>query len=232
MAQKIPTVVTDLYKISNKLNPQSPAEVEVQEETVLAPPQFSEDQTQVSAKIEPQQRPVEEKKSLLNEVADAHLKRRYGDFQRSRSDLLDRLSTMESRLAAEEMALENRFQIVSATRQEIRQLLDSIPADDPAKDAFSDRAELTDLTFMIEKQRIEMMRIMPIVDGASEKMRSMDGAPAGTNGKTETGIILDSLGFRQILRLAFALSLPILIMFLIAAVIIAGAVIGSFKGLF
>lgn len=217
MAQKVPSVVTDLYRISNKLNPQAPAgeaqgtTPEAMLETIVA---------------------EEKKGSFLDEVASAHLKRRYGDFQRSRNDLLERLSTMESRLAAEEMELDARLNIVRSTKQEIAQLLEAVPAHDPAKEAFSDRGELTDLTLKIEKQRIEMMRMMPIVDGASEKMRSMDGAPGAGKSKAETGVILDSLGFRQVLRLAFALNLPILLAILIAAAIIAVAVIGSFKGMF
>ena len=115
--------------------------------------------------------------------------------------------------------------------QEVRALLENIPADDPGKEAFSDRVELTDLTLKIERQRIEMMRMLPIVDGASEKIRSMEGGP-GNGKRSETGIILDSLGFRQILRLAFAVSLPVILALLVTSLIIAFAVIGSFKGLF
>ncbi|MBO5681788.1 MAG: hypothetical protein J6T08_08770, partial [Lentisphaeria bacterium] len=161
----------------------------------------------------------------------AHLKRRYGDFQRSRSDLLDRLHSMESRLAAEEKDLDSRLKTVQTTIREIRQLLDAVPADDPGRDAFADRGELTDVTLKIEKQRIEMMRMLPIVDGATEKLRSLDSSPAGKS-KAETGIILDSLGFRQVLRLAWAMNLPVLIAILISSVIVAFAVIGSFKGIF
>ena len=76
-----------------------------------------------------------------------------------------------------------------------------------------------------------MMRMLPIVDGATEKLRSLDSSPAGKS-KAETGIILDSLGFRQVLRLAWAMNLPVLIAILISSVIVAFAVIGSFKGIF
>lgn len=213
MAQKVPSVVTDLYKISNKLSPQAAAELELQNEKLQ------------------ENSGADKKDSLLDELTNAHLKRRYGDFQRARNDMLDRLSTMDSRLAAEENELNSRLQTVHSTRQEIKQLLDDIPADDPGKDAFSDRVELTDLTLKIERQRIEMMRMLPIVDGASEKIRSAESGN-GNMKRQETGIILDSLGFRQVLRLAFAMTLPVIIALLITAVIIAFAVIGSFKGLF
>lgn len=212
MAQKIPSVVTDLYRISNKLSPQASADLEQQNEMN-------------------QEAGEEKKESLLEEIANAHLKRRYGDFQRARNDMLDRLNTMESRLTAEEDDLERRLQTVRTTMQEVRALLENIPADDPGKEAFSDRVELTDLTLKIERQRIEMMRMLPIVDGASEKIRSMEGGQ-GNGKRSETGIILDSLGFRQILRLAFAVSLPVILALLVTSLIIAFAVIGSFKGLF
>lgn len=213
MGQKVPSIVTDLYGMRNKLNQQVPVELEQDPET-------------------PKQAYMPEKEnSRLDDAVNVHLKRRYGDFQRSRSDLLDRLHTMESRLATEEKDLSSRLETVQTTIQEIRQLLSAIPADDPGKEAFSDRGELADVTLKIEKQRIEMMRMLPIVDGASEKQRSLDGAPAGKS-KAETGIILDSLGFRQVLRLAWAINLPVLIAILISALIVAVAVIGSFKGLF
>lgn len=213
MGQKVPSIVTDLYGMRNKLNQQVPVELEPDPET-------------------PKQAYMPEKEnSRLDDAVNVHLKRRYGDFQRSRSDLLDRLHTMESRLATEEKDLSSRLETVQTTIQEIRQLLSAIPADDPGKEAFSDRGELADVTLKIEKQRIEMMRMLPIVDGASEKQRSLDGSPAGKS-KAETGIILDSLGFRQVLRLAWAINLPVLIAILISALIVAIAVIGSFKGLF
>lgn len=213
MGQKVPSIVTDLYGMRNKLNQQVPVELEQDPET-------------------PKQAYMPEKEnSRLDDAVNVHLKRRYGDFQRSRSDLLDRLHTMESRLATEEKDLSSRLETVQTTIQEIRQLLSAIPADDPGKEAFSDRGELADVTLKIEKQRIEMMRMLPIVDGASEKQRSLDGSPAGKS-KAETGIILDSLGFRQVLRLAWAINLPVLIAILISALIVAIAVIGSFKGLF
>lgn len=213
MGQKVPSIVTDLYGMRNKLNQQVPVELEQDPET-------------------PKQAYMPEKEnSRLDDAVNVHLKRRYGDFQRSRSDLLDRLHTMESRLATEEKDLSSRLETVQTTIQEIRQLLSAIPADDPGKEAFSDRGELADVTLKIEKQRIEMMRMLPIVDGASEKQRSLDGSPAGKS-KAETGIILDSLGFRQVLRLAWAINLPVLIAILISALIVAVAVIGSFKGLF
>lgn len=215
MTQKVPSVVTDLYRISNKLGPQAAVELEQQNETAV----------QAAAE-------EEKKDHLLSDLADAHLKRRYGDFQRSRSDLLDRLSTMESRLNAEENELQRRLQIVRTAAQEVRQLQAGIPADDPGKEAFSNRVELTDLTLKIEQQRIEMMRLLPIVEGASEKKRSMENGAGRINSKSEPGIILDSLGFRQILRLAFAVCLPIIIALLVTSAIIAFAVIGSFKGLF
>lgn len=213
MGQKVPSIVTDLYGMRNKLNQQVPVELEQDPEN-------------------PKQAYMPEKEnSRLDDAVNVHLKRRYGDFQRSRSDLLDRLHTMESRLATEEKDLSSRLETVQTTIQEIRQLLSAIPTDDPGKEAFSDRGELADVTLKIEKQRIEMMRMLPIVDGASEKQRSLDGSPAGKS-KAETGIILDSLGFRQVLRLAWAINLPVLIAILISALIVAIAVIGSFKGLF
>lgn len=214
MAQKVPSVVTDLYKISNKLSPLASAELEQQNDT------------------ERESAVTEKKESLLDDIANAHLKRRYGDFQRARNDMLDRLSMMESRLVAEEEELNRRLLLVRSTLQEVKQLQDNIPPDDPRKEAFSDRVELTDLTLKIEKQRIEMMRMLPIVDGASEKMRSMESGAGNIKHGSETGIILDSLGFRQILRLAFAMTLPVIIALLVTSVIIAFAVIGSFKGLF
>lgn len=213
MGQKVPSIVTDLYGMRNKLNQQVPVELEQDPETLK------------------QAYMPEKENSRLDDAVNVHLKRRYGDFQRSRSDLLDRLHTMESRLATEEKDLSSRLETVQTTIQEIRQLLSAIPADDPGKEAFSDRGELADVTLKIEKQRIEMMRMLPIVDGASEKQRSLDGSPAGKS-KAETGIILDSLGFRQVLRLAWAINLPVLIAILISALIVAFAVIGSFKGLF
>lgn len=218
MAQKVPSVVTDLYRISNKLNPQATTEAEPQETVEAAEPA-----------------PVAEPRvssSSFDRSADAHLKRRYGDFQRSRNDLLERLNTMEIRLAGEEKELSGRLEVIHATMQEIRQLLDSIPADDPSKDAFSDRAELADLTLKIEKQRIEMIRMLPILEGASEKQRSLDGTAAAAKSKAETGVILDSLGFRQVLRLGFAMNLPIVLAIILSAVIISIAIIGSFKGIF
>ncbi len=214
MAQKVPSVVTDLYRISNKLTPQAAAELEQQNEEVRANAEG------------------DKKESLLDDIASAHLKRRYGDFQRSRKDMLDRLSVMESRLAAEENELNCRLQTVRAAMQEVKKLLENIPADDPGKEAFSNRVELTDRTLQIERQRIEMMRLLPIVDGASEKMRSMESGAGTMKSKSETGAILDSLGFRQIMRLAFAVSLPLIGALLITSAIIAFAVIGSFKGLF
>ena len=213
MGQKVPSIVTDLYGMRNKLNQQVPVELEQDPETSK------------------QAYMPEKENNRLDDAVNVHLKRRYGDFQRSRSDLLDRLHTMESRLATEEKDLSSRLETVQTTIQEIRQLLSAIPADDPGKEAFSDRGELADVTLKIEKQRIEMMRMLPIVDGASEKQRSLDGSPAGKS-KAETGIILDSLGFRQVLRLAWAINLPVLIAILISALIVAIAVIGSFKGLF
>ena len=206
MGQKVPSIVTDLYGMRNKLN--------------------QTDQENPMPTYVP-----EAAGNKMDDAVSEHLKRRYGDFQRSRSDLLDRLHTMESRLSAEEKELKSRLETVQTTIGEIRQLVEAIPADDPRKEAFSDRGELADVTLKIEKQRIEMMRMLPIVDGASEKQRSLDGSPIGKN-KTETGIILDSLGFRQVLRLAWAINLPVLIVVLLAALIVACAVIGSFKGLF
>lgn len=213
MGQKVPSIVTDLYGIRSKLNQQVPVELEQKQE----PPKAAD---------VPEKEP-----GRLDDAVSAHLKRRYGDFQRSRSDLLDRLHSMESRLAAEEKDLDSRLKTVQTTIREIRQLLDAVPADDPGRDAFADRGELTDVTLKIEKQRIEMMRMLPIVDGATEKLRSLDNSPAGKS-KAETGIILDSLGFRQVLRLAWAMNLPVLIAILISSVIVAFAVIGSFKGIF
>lgn len=217
MAQKVPSVVTDLYRISNKLNPQANTQVEPQETVEAA---------------EPPAPVAEPKMPPPDRSADAHLKRRYGDFQRSRNDLLERLNTMEIRLAGEEKELSGRLEVIHATMQEIRQLLESIPADDPSKDAFSDRAELADLTLKIEKQRIEMIRMLPILEGASEKQRSLDGTGSTAKSKAETGMIIDSLGFRQVLRLGFAMNLPIVLAIILSAVIISIAIIGSFKGIF
>ncbi|MBO5958574.1 MAG: hypothetical protein J6Q65_00480, partial [Lentisphaeria bacterium] len=161
------------------------------------------------------------------------LKRRYVEFIRSRSDLLERLHTMETKLSSEENELKNRLNTVCATRQEIRQLLTQIPAEDPGREAFADRGELADTTLKIEKQRIEMMRMLPIVDGASEKIRSINGRKMpGVTGNAEPGIVLDSLTFRQICRIAFAAATPFFIAILLSSLIIAIAIIGSFNGLF
>lgn len=214
MGQKVPSIVTDLYGMRNKLNQQVPVELEQDPETSK------------------QAYMPEKENNRLDDAVNVHLKRRYGDFQRSRSDMLDRLSTMESRLSAEENELQHRLQIVRTAVQEVRQLQAGIPADDPGKEAFANRVELTDLTLKIEQQRIEMMRLLPIVEGASEKKRSMENGAGRINRKSEPGIILDSLGFRQILRLAFAVCLPIILALLVTSAIIAFAVIGSFKGLF
>lgn len=221
MAQKDPAIVTDLYRISGKLTPRN------------TPPPAAESVIDVPP-AEMTAPAVPEKTSLLDQFDSGLLKRRYGDFLRSRSDLLDRLHTMEARLASEEQDLEKRLEIIRATEAEIRQLLQEIPADDPGRDAFADRGELADVTLKIERQRIEMMRMLPIVDGASEKIRSVNGRMSGRNSLTdnELGMILDSLGTRQILRVAFAAVLPFFLAGLVCATVIALAVVGTFKRIF
>lgn len=169
-------------------------------------------------------------------VPAATLKRRYDDFIRMRNDLVDRLNNMSGLLNSEEIRCVNRLNTIREAAGELERILSELPEQKPGQETFSNRTELAEITLAMERLRIETLRLTPVVEsGADEVARSAGGIKKhGINGTTEaeTGVLLESLSFRQIFRTAFIASLPILIGLTVSAILIAIAMIGSFKGIF
>ncbi len=213
--QKSQSVMGDLYKIKEQIAGGATEQYSAAPEQT--PPQKTAEQPSAPG------------------LAPELLKRRYSEFLRLRNDLLERINTMAGMLQQEADGYNARLEVLQRTADELNRIQQELPAEEPGKDAFSSRSELADITLLTERLRIEILRLTPVVEsGASDPARSTsEGSGLTGNGKNaETGVVLDSLSFRQIFRASFAAGLPVMIAVFIAAILISIAVIGSFKGLF
>lgn len=155
------------------------------------------------------------------------LQRRYQDFSRGRRDLRERLASMESRLEAEGVSASARLAVVRETLEQIRKIASEIPEDDPDRLAFSDRSELAEKCLALEKLRLETIRLTPAVES------SASAASSSVSGSAErSSILMDSLTFRQVFRIAWFASLPVVIALAAVALVLMIAIIGAFKGWF
>lgn len=157
---------------------------------------------------------------------DAAARRRFEEYLRGRRDLSERAAGMIALLESEEAEQAVRAEKITSTLKLLRRILEDLPEADASREGFSGTAELADSCRKLENLRLETIRLAPLVRNRTEYI---PGTPHST---PETKILLDSLAFRQIFRASLIASLPILIMLLLAAILIAAAVIGSFKGLF
>jgi len=156
------------------------------------------------------------------------LQRRYRDFSRGRRDLLERLASMTSRLEAESVSAEARLTVVRETLEQLKKLTADLPEDDLEKISFTDRSELAKACLELERLRLEAIKLAPAV----ENVHRPDGVSAAPVSTERNSILLDSLSFRQVFRLAFFASLPVLIGLVISAIILTVGIVGAFKGWF
>lgn len=174
-----------------------------------------------------QEPPAESSVPAVHQPPSELLQRRYQDFSRGRRDLLERLASMESRLAAEAASAEARLAVVRGTLEQIRKIASELPEDDPDRMAFSDRSELAEKCLALEKLRLETIRLAPAVESAASS------ASDSASGSAErSSILMDSLTFRQVFRIAWFASLPVMIALAVAALVLMISIIGAFKGWF
>ncbi len=181
-----------------------------------------------------------EKKPAVSDTAGISpdlLKRRYTEFLKIRNDLLERLNTMAGTLQQEAQIYNARLAVLQKAADELNRIQDELPPEEPGKESFPNKSELANTTLLMERLRIELLRLTPVIESGSQELArsstAISGGIAGTGGgKTETGVLLDSLSFRQIFRASFIAALPLIIGGIAAAIIIAVAVIGSFNGMF
>ncbi len=229
--QKTQSVTNDLYRIKDQL-------------AGAVPLQTSANQWGKSTPTRENNPPVPESRTVPQNrdtgIAPELLKRRYNEFQRMRNDLLERINTMAGMLQQEAETYNSRLAVLQRTADDLNRIQDELPLEEAGKEQFQDRSELAETTLLMERLRIEILRLIPVIEsGTSEPARSAGtlGAvsgknPAGNGSSAETGILLDSLSFRQIFRTSFVAALPLIIGGIAAALIIALAIIGSFNGLF
>ncbi len=230
--QKTHSVANNLYRIKDQLAGTVPLQTPVNEWGKSTPPRENEPET-------PENR-VPQAQTRDTGISPELLKRRYHEFQRMRNDLLERINTMAGMLQREAETYNTRLAVLQRAADDLNRIQDELPQEDTGKEQFQDRSELAEITLLMERLRIEILRLTPVIEsGASEPARSAGtlGAVSGKNSagngsNAEAGVLLDSLSFRQVFRTSFAAALPLIIGVLAAALIIAIAIIGSFNGLF
>lgn len=174
-----------------------------------------------------QEPPAESSVPAVQQAPPELLQRRYQDFSRGRRDLRERLASMESRLEAEAVSAAARLAVVRETLEQIRKIASELPEDNQNRLAFSDRSELAEKCLALEKLRLETIRLTPAVES------SPSAASSSVSGSAErSSILMDSLTFRQVFRIAWFASLPVVIALAAVALVLMIAIIGAFKGWF
>lgn len=204
--QKNPSVMNNLHKISDKIavSVRTPANTENTENT----------------------EPAEKKKNNSNFTASSEqLERRYEEYLRARRDLEERIISLYSKFAEEEQQHTDRIGKLRNAQNDLATILEAVPEPEDHKFMFNDRAEAANMMRNVEVRRLEAMRVI-----ASTELNNKSQDNGGSAEKTI--MLLDSLSFRQIFRIAFASALPFLFWTLLGALIVSFAVIGSWKGWF
>lgn len=154
-------------------------------------------------------------------------RRRYSEFLRGRRDLQERVAGMIACLESEAAEQALRTEKITTVLEDLRRIRENLPDGDPGRDGFSDAPEMADSCRKLENLRLETIRLTPLIRPLPDRART-----AAAGAAPQEKILLDSLSFRQIFRAAFIASLPLLAGLALAAIAVAAAVIGSFKGLF
>lgn len=159
-------------------------------------------------------------------VTSEQLERRYEEYLRARRDLEERVVSLSGKFADEEQQCLERVQQLQNAQNELAAILNAVPEPDSDKFAFQDRAEAASAMRNVEKRRIEAMRVMAAADRDPKTQSNR------SDSTEKTLMLLDSITFQQVFRIAFASALPFLFWTLAGASIISLAVIGAWKGWF
>lgn len=155
---------------------------------------------------------------------DHALLRRYDDLLRTKRDLSARLIREIENLRAGEEAAQFRAKLRNEFEEFYKKVEETDCEFDPA-----DQKRLADTCRIIENIRMEVIRIQA------------RGIPAATTPVNESTVPekkeysmaeLDSLTFSQLFRFGWALTMPLCIAVILAAILIGAAVILSFNGAF
>ncbi len=163
-----------------------------------------------------------------NAAHNALMKRRYDDFLRNRRDLTGRLAGLTARLSEEQKAVSVRLQTLDRLLSDLNRISGTLPPEDASREGFRDHGELADQCRKLEELRLETIRLIQIADAAAP---ANSGRPAATDPE-KAAILLDSLTFGQIFRKSSAVAMPFVLGSLAGALVLAFAIIGSFKGWF
>lgn len=154
------------------------------------------------------------------------MERRYEEYLRARRDLEERVESLVSKYSEEERQCSDRILKLQNAQTELTAILNAVPEPEEGKIMFHDRAEAAAAMRNVEKRRIEAMRVI----SATEQDQN---SPDKNNRSTENTImLLESLSFQQIFRVAFAAALPFLFWSLLGALIVSFAIVGALKGWF
>lgn len=167
-------------------------------------------------------------RNIITQELEQALIRRKDEYLRGRRDLLVRVVKHLAEVESDCGTLEKRH----AQLQETRGILQSMQARLQEKNecdsdvpSHLEQAALAACCKDLENTRLELTRVIAKLE--KEIPPAAVSAQSGAN-----GIDLKSLTFGQLFRFGFSLSLPYLIVLFLGFLLLAIAVIGSFKGIF
>lgn len=213
MQNKRSSVMDNLYKIGDKI-----AEASAVKENggTDAAPSAPAARTNVSVS------------GYSNPTLNKALLRRYDDLLRTKRDLVGRLVAECETLRQNQENARTRMELTDSILKQMEEYLDTVQKADSDFNP-EDQSRLANECRKIENIRIEVIRLQ-------SRMKNLFSASGGTesnSGSTADILMeLESLTLSQLFRFGWSIFLPLILAAVVSALLICGAIILSYNGVF
>lgn len=213
MQNKRSSVMDNLYKIGDKI-----AEASAVKENggTDAAPSAPAARTNVSVS------------GYSNPTLNKALLRRYDDLLRTKRDLVGRLVAECETLRQNQENARTRMELTDSILKQMEEYLDTVQKADSDFNP-EDQSRLANECRKIENIRIEVIRLQ-------SRMKNLFSASGGTesNSGSSADILmeLESLTLSQLFRFGWSIFLPLILAAVVSALLICGAIILSYNGVF
>lgn len=211
MQNKRSSVMDNLYKIGDKI-----AEASAAKENGGTDAVSSSDRSNVSSG------------GYSNPTLNKALLRRYDDLLRTKKDLVGRLVSECETLRQNQENARSRMELTGSILKQMEEYLDTVQKADSDFNP-EDQSRLANECRKIENIRIEVIRLQ-------SRMKNLFAGDGGTenNSGSPANILmeLESLTLSQLFRFGWSIFLPLILTAVVSALLISGAIILSYNGVF
>lgn len=163
-----------------------------------------------------------------NPTLNKALLRRYDDLLRTKRDLVGRLVAECETLRQNQETARTRMELTDSILKQMEEYLDTVQKADSDFNP-EDQSRLANECRKIENIRIEVIRLQ-------SRMKNLFSASGGTesNSGSSADILmeLESLTLSQLFRFGWSIFLPLILAAVVSALLICGAIILSYNGVF